>query len=83
MVSLAFLAFLLVGSVPARIWRLGTLHVDTKSIAGTWAAELRNLPDQFPGWLTQSLFAGSIIIFVVGVVIGFHFLLAPDPPDSW
>ena len=82
-VSLAFVVYLLAGSVPARIWRVGTLHVDSKSIAGIWAAELRNLPDQFPGWLMQSLFAGSIIVFVVGVVVGFHFLLTPDQPESW
>ena len=82
-VSAAFVVFLLVGSLPARIWRLGSLHVDSKSIAGTWAAEMRNLPDQFPGWLMQSLFAGSIIVFVVGVVIGFRFLLTPDQHESW
>ena len=82
-ISAAFVLFLLLGSVPARIWRRGTLYIDSKSIAGTWAAEMRNLPDQFPGWLIQSLFAGSLIVFVVGVVIGFRFLLSPDQPESW
>jgi hypothetical protein len=82
-ISAAFVLFLLLGSVQARIWRLGTLHIDSKTITGTWAAEMRNLPDQFPGWLMQSLVAGSLIVFVVGVVIGFRLLLTPDQPESW
>jgi hypothetical protein len=74
----AFLVFLLVGTVPARIWRLGALHVDTKSIARTWMVQLDHLPDvRFQG-LVQASFVVSLLVFVIGVVVAFRLLLAPD-----
>ena len=74
----AFLVFLLVGTVPARIWRLGALHVDTKSIARTWMVQLDHLPDvRFQG-LVQASVVVSLLVFVIGVMVAFRLLLAPD-----
>ncbi len=81
-VSILFLAFLVAGSVPARIWRLGSLYVESKTIAGVWAAQLRHLPDQFPDWFMKSLFAGSLGVFVIAVLVGFRLLLMPEPLEE-
>ncbi|HYI24072.1 MAG TPA: hypothetical protein VD767_01565 [Thermomicrobiales bacterium] len=81
-VSLAFLAFIFFGSVPARTWQLGSLHIDSKSIAGIWAVQVDRLPDQFPDWFIVPLFVGAMVVFVAGVVYGFRLLLVPDPPHA-
>jgi hypothetical protein len=74
----AFLAFILVGTVPARIWRLGSLHIDSKSIARTWIVQLDHLPDVRFQWLVQASFVVSMLLFVIGVVVAFRLLLAQD-----
>lgn len=74
----AFLVFILVGTVPARIWRLGSLHIDSRSIARTWLVQLDHLPDVRFQWLVQATFVVSLLVFVIGVVVAFQLLLNPD-----
>lgn len=76
--SLAFLGYSAFGSVGARIWRFGQLHVESRSIASTWRVQGEHLPDVSPQWLIEFVFYGSIVVFVICVVAGMRLLLA-DP----
>lgn len=73
--SLAFVAFLAFGSVDARIWRFGQLHVEPKSILRMWQVQGRNLPDVSNGWMLQVLFHASAVVFVACVILGMRYLL--------
>jgi hypothetical protein len=81
--SLAFVAFLFLGSVDARIWKIvgfgslarWELQVESKSIARIWRIQGQSLPDVSSQWMLQALFYGSIVIFVAGVILGMHLLL--------
>lgn len=86
--SLVFLTFLAFGSVDARIWRFGQLHVESKSIFRMWQVQGRSLPDVSNGWMLQVLFHGSAIVFIVCVILGMRYLLldaaeeAPAAPEQ-
>lgn len=80
--SVAFVAFLAGGSVDARIWRLGQLEVESKSILRIWQVQGRSLPDVSNGWLIQVLFHGSAIVFVGCVVLGMRYLLVEAGEES-
>jgi hypothetical protein len=80
--SLAFVAFLAFGSVDARIWRLGQLEVESKSIFRIWQVQGRSLPDVSNGWMLQVLFHGSAIVFVGCVVLGMRYLLLESGQES-
>ncbi len=79
--SLAFVGYLAFGSVGARIWRFGRLHVESRSIAATWRVQGRSLPDVAHQWLIETVFYGAILIFVVGVIVGMRLLLAEPAND--
>lgn len=73
--SLALVAFLAFGSVDARIWRFGRLHVESKSIATIWRIQGDSLPQVSRQWMMETLFYGSIVVFVVCVVLGMRLLI--------
>ncbi|MEJ7900534.1 MAG: hypothetical protein WKF63_01740 [Thermomicrobiales bacterium] len=86
--SLAFVAFLVFGSVDARIWRFGQLHIESKSILRIWQVQGQSLPDVTHGWMLQFLFHGSSLVFVVCVILAMRYLLfeaieeAPAEPEQ-
>ncbi len=73
--SLAFVGFLAFGSVDARIWRFGQLHIESKSIRRVWQVQAQSLPEVSNGWMLQALFYGSVIVFVGCVILGMRYLL--------
>ena len=81
-VSLAFVAYLAFGTVGARIWRFGQLHVESKSILRTWQIQGQNLPDVSNGWMLQVLFYGSALVFVACVILGLRYLLAESGDEA-
>jgi hypothetical protein len=82
LLSVAFIAFLLFGSVNARIWRFGRLRIESKSIAEIWKIQADNLPDLTSGWIMQVVFLGSMLVFVACVIIGMRYLLEQAASDS-
>ena len=86
--SLAVVTFLVFGSVDARIWRFGQLHIESKSILQIWRVQGRSLPDVTNGWMLQILFHGSALVFVVCVILAMRYLLfeaieeAPAEPEQ-
>lgn len=70
--SVAWIAFLLLGKVNARFWLSGEHQIAWKSIRGIWAIQLDELPG---GAAIQWLVAGSMAVFVVGVIAGLYLLL--------
>lgn len=73
--SIAFVGFLAFGTVNARIWRFGELHVESKSIRQVWQVQAQSLPDVSNGWMLQAVFYGSIAVFVGCVILGMRYLL--------
>lgn len=83
LLSLAFVTYLALGSVDARIWRFGELHIESKSILRVWQVQGQLLPDVSNGWLLQLLFYGSALVFVACVILGMRYLLLePDDESS-
>ncbi len=80
--SVAFVAFLLFGSVNARIWRFGQLRIESKSIAEIWKIQADNLPNLTSGWIMQSVFIGSMLVFAACVIVGMRFLLEQAASDT-
>jgi hypothetical protein len=78
----AFVAFLLFGSVDARIWRFGRLRIESKSISRIWEIQADNLPALTADWFIQTVFYGSIAVFVACVIIGMRFLLDQAGSDT-
>jgi hypothetical protein len=78
--SLAFVAYLAFGSVSVRIWRLNNLLIERKSLRGVWERAYDALPAVEHQWLLSSAFFGSLVLFVVGVIVGARLLL--DAPDD-
>ncbi len=73
--SIAFVGFLAFGSVDARIWRFGELHIESKSIRRVWQVQAQSLPDVSNAWALQAVFDGSIAMFVGCVILGMRYLL--------
>jgi hypothetical protein len=80
--SAAFVAFLALGSVNARIWRFGELHVEPKAIRQIWQVQATDLNDVSNAWPLQALYYGSLLIFVAGVILGMRYLLAESPEEA-
>jgi hypothetical protein len=77
--SIAFFAYIAFGSVNARIWRLGELEVESRSIVRIWRIQGQELPDATYQWMIQGVFYGAIAVFVVCVIAGMRLLLAESP----
>lgn len=74
--SVGWVAYLLFGQVRARFWIAGEHQIAWKSIRRIWSVQLNDLPG---GAAVEWLFAGSMLVFVVGVIAGLYLLLlAPE-----
>ncbi len=80
--SMALVAYVALGSVPAYIWRFGRLYEEAKPVLGIWTIEADNLPRVSRQWMLEGVFNGALIIFLTGAVVGFWFLLAPTREES-
>lgn len=86
--SLAFLGYVLLGSVNARFWKFDVLQfqqefaIEPKSIARIWRVQAGNLPDISRQWIMEAGFYVAIATFVICVIAGMYLLLdqaANDP----
>lgn len=74
--SVGWVAYLAFGQVRARFWLLGEHQIEWKSIRSIWSVQMDELPG---GAAVQWLFAGSMLVFALGVIAGLYLLLiAPD-----
>lgn len=82
-VSVVFLIYLVFGSIEARIWSSGLLSFREKSIAHVWRYFGDHLPDMPGGPLFPALYAISLVVMVVGTIIGLGlFLLSGDDASN-
>ena len=81
LLSLAFILFIVFGTVDARIWRFGQLRVESKSIARIWQVQAQNLPQVSYQWALDFLFYGALAVFVLCVIVGFRYLLDQSGDD--
>jgi len=80
--GIAFLAFLAIGDVPARVWRTGKLHVEWKPVRRIWEVQIGDLPQVHYQFLMDGAFIGSLIVFVVGVLVAIRLLLTATPVST-
>lgn len=90
--SAGFLAYLAIGSVEARIWSYGRLYFQDRRISHVWSYFGDHLPDLPAEPLTAVLYYLSLVVMVLGTVLGLWYFLAdagePDaaagnsPPES-
>ena len=73
--ALAFLLYVVFGSVRARIWRFNRLYFEDRRVLEIWRYEGRNLPDvPFEGVLTVVYYA-AVVALILGTVLGLWYLL--------
>jgi amino acid transporter len=81
--SIAFLVFLAIGSVEARIWRFGRLYFEDRAVRDVWAYMGGHLPDMPGQPVIAALFWISVVVMVLGTVAGLWlFLGTPDDEPS-
>jgi hypothetical protein len=79
--SIAFLAYVAFGTVEARIWRLGRLNFEDRSIIHVWGYFGDRLPDLPASGLISALYWASLAVMVLGTVIGLWLFLATDDEE--
>lgn len=73
--TLAVLGYAAFGSVSARIWRFNRLYFEDRRVSDVWRYEGKNLPDVPAQDALTLLYYGSVVVLVVGVILGLWFLL--------
>jgi hypothetical protein len=79
--SIAFLAFVAFGTVETRIWRLGRLNFEDRSITHVWGYFGDRLPDLHASGLISALYWVSLAVMVLGTVIGLWLFLGTDDEE--
>jgi hypothetical protein len=79
--SIAFLAFIVFGTVEARIWRLGRLNFEDRPITHVWAYFGARLPDLPASGLISALYWVSLAVMVLGTVMGLWLFLGTDDKE--
>lgn len=77
-VSAAFIGYLLFGKIETRIWSFGRLSFKDRQIRHVWAYFGDRLPDMPGSALMPVLFYLSLVVLVVGTVVGLWFFLIGD-----
>lgn len=78
-VSAGFLIFLAIGTVEARIWRFGRLNFEDRSVRHVWSYLGDHLPDMPGQPVISALYWISVVVMVVGTILGLWlFLGTPD-----
>lgn len=81
--SLGFFAWLAIGSVEARIWRFNRLYFEDRTIREVWGYFSDRLPEMPGQPVITGLFWISLVVMVVGTVLGLWlFLVSPDEDPS-
>lgn len=75
--SMGLLAYVILGSTPAYIWRFNRQHREFKSVLGTWTIKANNLPQVSQQWILEVAFYAALIVFLLGAIVGLWFLLQP------
>lgn len=74
--SIAFVAYLVFGSVEARIWRFNRLNFSDRRILDVWRYFGEQLPSMPAQPVFTTLYYGSIVIMVIGTIGGLWFFLS-------
>lgn len=77
--SVAFLAYIAIGTIEARIWRFGRLNFEDRTIRHVWGYFGDRLPE-LPGQaFISGLYWAALAVMVIGTVLGLWlFLGTPD-----
>ena len=79
--SLAFLGYLAIGSVEARIWRFNRLYFEDRTVREVWAYMGDHLP-AMPGQpIVTALFWISVAVMVITTIAGLWLFLIPADED--
>jgi hypothetical protein len=73
--ALAFLGYVVFGSVSARIWRFNRLYFEDRRILEIWRYEGRNLPDVPLQDAVTVLYYGAVVALILATVLGLRYLL--------
>lgn len=79
--ALAFLAYLAIGSIEARIWRFGRIYFEDRSVREVWAYFGDRLPDMPGQPVISALYWISLAVMVVGSIVGLWLFLGSEDDD--
>lgn len=79
--AIGFLAYLLIGSVEARIWRFGRLYFEDRDVREVWSYFGGHLP-QLPGQpVITALYWIALAVMVLGTVAGLWLFLGTEDEE--
>lgn len=73
--SIAFLVYVVFGSVEARVWTAGNLEFENRSILGMWSSMLDMLPPLPGGDIWRWIVIISLLTIVLGTIGGLWLFL--------
>lgn len=79
--ALAFLVYLAIGSIEARIWRFGRIYFEDRSVREVWAYFGDRLPDMPGQPVISALYWISLAVMVVGSIVGLWLFLGSEDDD--
>jgi hypothetical protein len=77
-VSVAFLLYLAIGSVEARIWRFGRLNFEDRDVRHVWSYFGDHLPDMPGQSVISALYWISLGVMVIGTILGLWLFLGTE-----
>lgn len=80
--TVAFLAYLVFGSVEIRLWRFGRLGFEDRRIAHVWAYFGERLPELSGNGLMAALYWLSLATIVLGTIAGLWVILVDRPEPA-
>lgn len=79
--SLGFLVWLAFGSVEARIWRFNRLYFEDRTIREVWVYFSDRLPEMPGQPIITALLWISLVVMVIGTVVGLWLFLGSHDED--
>lgn len=79
--SIAFLGYMLLGSLEIRLWDFGRLTFPRRGIRYVWSYFGSRMPDLPEAGLMQGMLAAACVVFLVMVVLALWLVLAPERDD--
>lgn len=80
--SVAFVAYLMVGSVEIRLWQSGRMTFVDRDITHVWAYFGERLPELPSPALTSVLYWLAIAVMVLTTIVGLWYFLIPRVPEE-
>jgi len=79
--SLAFLAYIAVGSIRVQFWGLDDTfsfyikRIESRSVLHVWSYEIGHLPEVTHQWALNAAFGGAAIVMILGIIAGIWLML--------